>query len=331
MQSHTSTDQPSLVKRGALNPSASKDAGKYFRYMAEFVGFTSTDEQAIVKTKPIVEKHLARIVSEFYEHLLRYPPTRKFFLKKDGTLDEAYLELRMRHNANFWRRTVEGSYDDEYASYIDYVGRAHTSHGADPSIYIAERYVIGMVGFISHAMSHAIMEELHEKDEAFEHDAVEAWDKLMMVVLEMLSRAYYNERAPETFEPLVAIDEAGIEKLAQQAVGKEIGTAEAVSAKIVTVARADGIPEGERRIVNVEGISIGIFHHNGNWYALHNSCLHRGGPVCTGPMNGDVIECPWHGFQYDVRDGHLLTDPKSRLDTFRVSLENGNVMLEIPQ
>ncbi len=321
----TQTTPPTLAKRGA------PDAGKYFRYMAEFVGFTREDEQAIVKTKPIVEKHLAGIVSDFYEHLLRYPPTRKFFLDKNGNIDVPYLQLRMRHNANFWRRTVEGNYDDDYASYIDYVGRAHTSHGADPSIYIAERYVIGMVGFISHALSHAIMEELHDRDEEFEHDAKEAWDKLMMVVLEMLSRAYYNERAPETFEPSVVIDEAHIEQLAQQAVGQEMGQRETSYVKIVTVARVEEIPEGERKIINVDGISIGIFHHNGNFYALHNSCLHRGGPVCTGSLNGDVIECPWHGFQYDVRDGHLLTDPKSHLDTFRVQVEDDEVKLEIPQ
>ena len=321
----TQTTLPNNPKRGA------PDAGKYFRYMAEFVGFTRDDEQAILKTKPIVEKHLARIVSDFYEHLLRYPPTRKFFLDKEGNIDVPYLALRMRHNANFWRRTVEGNYDDDYASYIDYIGRAHTSHGADPSIYIAERYVIGMVGFISHAMSHAIMEELHERDEAFEHDAIEAWDKLMMVVLEMLARAYYNERVPETFEPIVAIDEAGIEQLAQDAVGQEMGQRETSNFKIVTVARADDIPEGERKIVDVDGISIGIFHHNGSFYALHNSCLHRGGPVCTGPMNGDVIECPWHGFQYDVRDGHLMTDPKSHLDMFRVSVEEGEVKVKVPE
>lgn len=325
------TEQPSNVKRDASDASASKDAGKYFRYMAEFVGFTSYDEQAIIKSKPIVEKHLPQIVSDFYEHLLRYPPTRKFFLKKDDTIDEAYLELRMRHNANFWLRTVEGNYDDGYASYIDYVGRAHTSHGADPSIYIAERYVIGMVGFISHAMSHAIIAELHEKDEAFEHDVVEAWDKLMMVVLEMLSRAYYNERSPETFDPLVAVDEKHIAELAQEAVEQETGKRETSAVKLVTIARADEIPDGERKLVNVDGISIGIFHHNGNWYALRNSCLHRGGPVCTGTLTGDVLQCPWHGFQYDVRDGHLLTDPKSHLDSFHVSVEDGEVKLEMPQ
>lgn len=325
----TTQEQSIPSKRGA------PDSGKYFRYMADFVGFTAADEQAIVKTRPIVEKHLPGIVSDFYEHLLRYPPTRKFFLKKDGTLDEAYLQLRMRHNANFWLRTVEGNYDDEYALYIDYVGRAHTSHGADPSVYIAERYVIGMVGFISHAISQAIESELHQpeqQDHEFEDHAVEAWDKLMMVVLEMLSRAYYNERAPETFESLVPVDAPHIAELAQQAVSQELRTdSKPQQTKRVPVARADEIPDGERKIVNVDGISIGIFHHKGAWYALLNSCLHRGGPVCTGPLNGDTLICPWHGFQYDVKDGHLLTDPKSRLDTFPVSIVNGEIQLEMPK
>ena len=110
-----------------------EDAGKYFRYMAEFVGFKPEDADVIRRTKPIIEQHLPDIVGKFYSHLLRYPPTRQWFLKPDNTLDQAYLELRMRHLTNFWVRTAEGNFDDEYARYVDYVGRAHTSHGADRS------------------------------------------------------------------------------------------------------------------------------------------------------------------------------------------------------
>lgn len=324
-------DQSTSAKRGAPDAAASVQAGKYFRYMAEFVGFDANDERAIIASRSIIEKHLPKIVADFYDHLLRYPPTRKFFLKPDGAIDQDYLELRMRHNANFWLRTLEGNYDDTYASYVDYVGRAHTSHGADPNIYIAERYVIGQVGFVQHAISHALQLELDDKDEEFEDRAVEAWDKLLMVLLELLSRAYYSEREQETFEPLVPVDAQAIVSLAAHAVEHEMPAPTPQPVKRVTVARTDDIAEGERKIVNVEGISIGIFHHDGGWSALRNSCLHRGGPVCTGPLNGDVLECPWHGFQYDVCDGHLLVDPKSHLDTFNVSIENGDVILEIPQ
>jgi nitrite reductase/ring-hydroxylating ferredoxin subunit len=318
-------NQASKAKRGA------PDSGRYFRYMAEFVGFTADDERAIVRSRPIIEKHLPQIVGDFYDHLLRYPPTRKFFLKKDSSIDQDYLELRMRHNANFWLRTTEGNFDDTYAAYVDYVGRAHTTHGADPSIYIPERYVIGQVGFVQHAISQALHAELHDKDETLEHSTVEAWDKLMMVVLELLSRAYYSEREQETFDPLVPVDSQAIASLAAHAVEHEMPQGVQTELKRIPVARADEIPEGERKIVQVDGISIGIFHHNGGWYALHNSCLHRGGPVCTGPLNGEVLECPWHGFQYNVTTGQLLADPRSKLDTFPVVVENGEVQLEIPR
>ena len=132
--------QEEKIKRGA------EDSGRYFRHMMEFVGFTPADARAIRQASLIIEKHLPNIVADFYTNLLRYPPTRRFFMKKDGSIDQDYLQKRMVHLTNFWRRTASGVYDDEYARYVDYVGRAHTSHGADPSIYIAERYVIGQVG-----------------------------------------------------------------------------------------------------------------------------------------------------------------------------------------
>jgi nitrite reductase (NADH) small subunit len=317
-------------KPAAPTGTPTSEPGRYFRYMADFVGFTNEDEQAIVESKPLIEKHLPRIVSDFYDHLLRYPPTRKFFLKKDGTLDEAYLQLRMRHNANFWRRTAEGNYDDEYAGYIAYVGRAHTTYGADPTVYIPERYVIGQVGFVQHAIGEALQNEMHGKDEELAHRAMEAWDKLLMVVLEILARAYGNEREAEKFDPLVPVDEKYVSALAEKAVALD-APRDARPVKRVTVARADDIPEGERKIVRVDGISIGVFRINGEFSALRNSCLHRGGPVCTGPLIGAMLECPWHGFQYNATNGELIIDPKSKLDTYTVHIQDGDVVLEIPE
>ena len=319
---------------GATSPTAklgAEDAGRYFRYMSEFVGFTAADGETIRKTKPIIEKHLPEIVAQFYEHLLRYPPTRKVFLDKHGNVDTAYVELRMRHLTNFWLRTASGEYGDDYARYVDYVGRAHTSHGADPNIYIAERYVIGQVGFVQHAISAILMKELSHIDEEFEDAAVEAWDKLMMVILEMLSRAYGNEREIETFDPLVPVDAAAVARLAQQAFELEHDKSAAPAVKEAVVARAADIPEGERKLVTVGPLSIGVFHHDGRWFALRNSCLHRGGPVATGPIDGHTLVCPWHGFQYDLSTGRLLIDPSARLDTYPVVIENDEVRVRVPE
>ena len=311
-------------KRGA------DDSGKYFRYMAEFVGMNPVNIATIRKTKPIIEKHLPIIVGEFYEHLLRYPPTRKFFLKKDGSLDIDYIELRMRHLSNFWVRTADAVFDEDYARYVDYIGRAHTSHGADPHIYIAERYVIGQVGFMQRAINQILIDELHGQDDDLEHQAIEAWDKLMMVLLEMLSRAYNAERQEETYDPLVSVDQTMVAKLATHAFEHEFCQDDFSRTKSVFAGKADEISDGERKIVKVDNVSIGVFHHQGEWYALRNSCLHRGGPIATGELQGDRLICPWHGYEYNLTNGELLADPSAKLAMYPVSIQNGEVYIQYP-
>ncbi len=318
------SDQNMTAKQGAA------DSKQYFQYMAQFVDFTEADAEAIKQTRPIIEKHLPELVTKFYSHLLRHPPTRKLFLKADGSIDQAYVELRMRHLTSFWLHAASGAYGDDFPGYLDYVGRAHTSHGADPRIYVAERYVIGQVGFMQHAISEAISRELRNQDETLEVHAIEAWDKLMMVILEMFSRAYGNEHEAETFDAIQPIDQEQIERLAQEAVELEEGTAAAVPLKDVFAGRVEDIAEGERKLLTVDSLSIGLFHHKGSWYALRNLCLHRGGPVCTGTLEGDTLTCPWHGFQYNVTDGHLLIDGSQHLDSYRVEIRGGEIHLLVP-
>jgi nitrite reductase/ring-hydroxylating ferredoxin subunit/hemoglobin-like flavoprotein len=310
--------------------SGAEDASRYFQYMADFVGLSKEDIAAITQTAPVIEHHLPEIVGKFYSHLLRYPPTRKFFLKKDGSLDQEYVELRMRHLTNFWLRAAQGNFDDEFARYIDYVGRAHTSRGADPKIYIAERYVIGQVGFMQHAIGEAITRDLRHVNEELETDAIEAWDRLMMVILEMLARAYGHEREAETFDALVTIDQGMVDHLAQEAFQVEHNKAQPVAYKDIVVGPALEIPENGRKIIHVGDTSIGIFNHKGQWVAHRNSCLHRGGPVCTGSLNGDVITCPWHGFQYNVLTGQLLVDPSAKLESYEVKVINGELHVRVP-
>lgn len=307
------------------------DAGRFFRYMAEFVGFDDADAGAIRESGLIIEKHLPAIIGNFYTNLLQYPPTRKFFLKADGSVDDDYLRLRMYHQANFWRRTAGGVYDDDYAHFVDYVGRAHTSRGADPRLYIAERYVIGMVGFVQHAIIDALMRELHEYDKDLEERAIKAWNKLCMVILEMLARAYQHEREVEPQQALHPVDPEAVMDMSIESYEIGLGLQRIRGYKQVYVGQEADIPDGERKIIDVDGVSIGVFHHKGGWYALKNSCLHRGGPVATGRLDGDNLICPWHGYTYDVTKGALLIDPTAKLEMYPVSIEDGRVALKFPE
>src|SRR5512135_1328726 len=193
-------------KRGAV------DAPRYFSYMADFVGFTPADTQTIRETRSVVEKHLPSIIAEFYAQLLRFPETRKVFLKKDGTVDQDYLELRMQHQASFWRRTMTGVFDDDYARFVDYVGRAHTSQGADPRVYISERYVIGMVGFMQQRVAEALAAELHAINPDLESRGLKAWSALLTVLTEQLSRVYGEGNEPETYQPQEEVNEEPLQE-----------------------------------------------------------------------------------------------------------------------
>ncbi len=317
--------QQEKTQRGA------QDSGQYFRYMMDFVHFTEDDARAVRESALVIEKHLPSIVADFYTHLLRYPPTREHFLLKDGTVDQEYLQKRMLHLTNFWRRTAGGIYDDDYARYVDYVGRAHTSHGADPNIYIAERYVIGQVGFIQHAISNALHADLHEYNPDLESRASRAWNLLLMVILEMLARAYYDEHEAVPPGRLLEINRETMVDLAVETYERGLGLSRPPVLKEVFAAGVGEIADGERKIIQVDNLSIGVFHHNGKWFAVRNHCLHRGGPVATGTLEGDVLTCPWHGFQYNLTNGRLLVDPATKLETYQVFEREDGIYVRIPE
>jgi nitrite reductase (NADH) small subunit len=310
-------------KRGAV------DAGRFFHYIADFCGFTSEDAVAIRETRFIVEKYIPSIIADFYSTLLKFPATRRFFLREDGTIDQPYLELRMSHQVNFWRRAASGEYDDDFARFVDYVGRAHTSQGADPKIYIPERYVIGMVGFVQRELLKALSAELRTLDPELEHRAIKGWNTFVLVILEMLARSYQPPRTEEFFEPAEEINTQVMRELATDTYERALGIARTITEEEILVGRTDEISEGSRKIVQVKQLSIGVFRHNGEWIALQNSCLHRGGPVCEGTLEGSTLTCPWHGYQYDVTNGMLLLDRSSALPRYPVIVRDGNIYLRI--
>jgi 3-phenylpropionate/trans-cinnamate dioxygenase ferredoxin subunit len=104
------------------------------------------------------------------------------------------------------------------------------------------------------------------------------------------------------------------------------------------VATVDEIPVSGRKIVEVAGRSIGIFNVDGEFFALRNRCPHEGGPLCLGVLSGlvssespgdyrysrpgQILRCPWHGWEFDVRTGQSWFDPRSvRVRSYDVTIE----------
>lgn len=98
-------------------------------------------------------------------------------------------------------------------------------------------------------------------------------------------------------------------------------------AEFVAVASTSEIPPGRSKIVVVQGHIVAVFNVGGSFYATTNTCLHRGGPVGEGTLDGPIVTCPWHGWQYDVRSGQNLLNPMARLKTYPVKVEDDRVLV----
>jgi nitrite reductase/ring-hydroxylating ferredoxin subunit len=93
----------------------------------------------------------------------------------------------------------------------------------------------------------------------------------------------------------------------------------------VVVGKVSDFENGDRKIVDVNGKSIGVFRVDDQFYALRNRCPHQYGPLCVGTLApravsagpGDVkmdsgpplLACPWHGWEYDIATGQSFMGP----------------------
>jgi nitrite reductase/ring-hydroxylating ferredoxin subunit len=110
-------------------------------------------------------------------------------------------------------------------------------------------------------------------------------------------------------------------------------------AKHVVAAAAD-FPPGARRLITVDGRAIAVFNVKGEYFALLNRCPHNGGSLIEGVLTGlvgsptpgtytyarpgEVIRCPWHGWEFDLRTGRSFCPGiKARARPYPVHLEPG--------
>jgi nitrite reductase/ring-hydroxylating ferredoxin subunit len=110
------------------------------------------------------------------------------------------------------------------------------------------------------------------------------------------------------------------------------------------VAKISEFKDGDRRIVMAGRAEIGVFRHEGRFYAYSNYCVHQGGPACEGLLIAKVEEriqpdktsrglyfsdtdlhfvCPWHGYEYDLKTGECVADRRLKLRQYEL-IERGD-------
>ena len=88
-------------------------------------------------------------------------------------------------------------------------------------------------------------------------------------------------------------------------------------------------PTGEAKEFSYGEKVICVANVNGVISAIDNVCLHRGGPLGQGTIEGDKLVCPWHGWQWDPKTGQAAHNPAARLSVYTLKIENSDVMIEV--
>lgn len=97
----------------------------------------------------------------------------------------------------------------------------------------------------------------------------------------------------------------------------------------VEVLKTTALEDGKGTTVFVNERDIALYKYEGNFYALDNTCLHRGGQLGDGHMDGPNVICPLHGWDYDVKTGVSRYEPKEKIATFPVQVEGDKVMIDV--
>lgn len=97
-------------------------------------------------------------------------------------------------------------------------------------------------------------------------------------------------------------------------------------ARVVAVA---DLPPGKAMEAVVNGKPVALFNVAGEFHAISNTCIHRGGPLGQGVLDGRLVLCPWHAWAYDVTTGVSDANPELRVAKYEVRIEEGQVLVRI--
>lgn len=116
------------------------------------------------------------------------------------------------------------------------------------------------------------------------------------------------------------------------------------------IGRVDELAPGERFVVEVDGLELGVFNLDGEFRVYLNFCAHQGGPLCEGAAvgtvqtdfdrdtltysyewvrDGEIIVCPWHNWEFDLITGECLSKRDVRVPEFPVSIDDGEIIVSI--
>ncbi|ALA58481.1 Rieske (2Fe-2S) protein [Nitrospira moscoviensis] len=99
--------------------------------------------------------------------------------------------------------------------------------------------------------------------------------------------------------------------------------------EFVRVAGTADVKPGHGIVAEVQGKTLAVFNVDGTFHAIDNTCVHRGGPLGEGEVEGGVVSCPWHGWQFNVATGECVKNPSAKVAVYQVKVDGDEVKVLI--
>ena len=166
--------------------------------VADFVGLDQAELDVIESTRDLVLAKGEEITAAVYDHFLEFPETRRFFLEAGGKVDEQKLDRRKHSLLRWLTGSISFKIDEDYPIRLLATGIVHShppSHRAHLGS-IPSRFMVGSMSYIQTELARIFQEEIKDPREVMQ--ASVAWNKLMMVQLDILQAGYINETPTES-------------------------------------------------------------------------------------------------------------------------------------
>ena len=168
--------------------------------VAEFVGLGSAELEVVQATRPLVLEHGEELTAAVYDNFLKFPQARKFFLTGEGLVDHERLDKRKHSLFRWLRGSIDFKIDADYPIRLLATGIVHShppTHRAHLGS-IPSRYMVGTISFVQTALNQLFQQEMSDHEQAMR--ASLAWNKLLMIQLDILFAGYLTETPTEPAE-----------------------------------------------------------------------------------------------------------------------------------
>jgi nitrite reductase (NADH) small subunit len=96
----------------------------------------------------------------------------------------------------------------------------------------------------------------------------------------------------------------------------------------VRAAKKSDLPPGKICEVQVGDKSVALANVDGKLCAINGICLHQAGPLGEGELDGEIVTCPWHGWQYDITTGKVAGDASLGVETYPVEVRGEDIFVD---